>query len=244
MDATTVISPGRARASGSGSIKERAQAILAELEALADPNAVEGMARYGINPKDTLGVSMPKLRALAKEADRDHGLALDLWASGIHEARILAALVDEPRLVDEAQMEHWVTGFDSWDVCDQVCGNLFDKTPFAFDKALAWAARDEEFVKRAGFALMAWLAVHDKHSSNDRFIPFLAAVVRGADDERNYVKKAVNWALRQIGKRNAVLNEAAVIAAREVQRLDSRAARWVAGNALKELTGEAVQKRF
>jgi len=202
------------------------------------------MASYGINAKDTLGVSMPKLRALAREAGRDHDLALGLWASGIHEARILASLVDEPRLVDEAQMERWVADFDSWDICDQVCGNLFDKTPFAFDKALAWAARDEEFVKRAGFALMAWLAVHDKLSSDDRFVPFLSAVVRGAVDERNYVKKAVNWALRQIGKRNAALNEAAVAAARKIQRLDSRAARWVAADALKELTGEAVQKRF
>ena len=144
----------------------------------------------------------------------------------------------------EEQVERWVSEFESWDICDDCCGNLFDKTPFAYQKAVEWSARDQEFVKRAGFALMAYLAVHDKKASDERFLEFLPIIVRESDDDRNFVRKAVNWALRQIGKRNAALNEAAIETAREIQHLDTKAGRWIAADALRELTGEAVQGRL
>lgn len=219
-------------------------AILSRLQALADPQAVAGMARYGINPRNTLGVSIPTLRKIAKEVGRDHDLAQELWASGIHEARILAGFIDDPKRVTEDQMERWVRDFDSWDVCDQVCCNLFDKTAFAYRKAVEWSEQEAEFVKRAGFALMAALAWHDKKGKDEEFLRFLPIIKRESADARNYVKKAVNWALRQIGKRNAALNSAAITTAREMQRLDSKTARWNAADALRELTGEGVQKRW
>ena len=213
----------------------QAKEILTHLKSLRNPRNVAGMARFGINPRNTLGVSIPTLRKIARQAGKDHRLAQELWASGIHEARILAAMVDDPARVTEAQMERWVKDFDSWDVCDQVCSNLFDKTKFAHRKAVEWSRRDEEFVKRAGFVLMAALAVHDKSAPDAAFIKFLPLIQRGATDERNFVKKAVNWALRQIGKRNAALHRAAIATAREIQQIDSRAARWVAADALREL---------
>jgi len=218
--------------------------ILTRLRAQANPDSVAGMARYGINPQNTLGISIPALRKLAKEAGRDHALAQELWASGIHEARILAALVDDPRRVTPEQMDAWVEEFDSWDVCDQVCCNLFDRTPWAYEKAAAWSAREEEFVKRAGFALMAALAWHDKKSPDSALEAFLPLIQREAGDGRNYVKKAVNWALRQIGKRSRQLNALAVQAAQEMAQADSKAARWVAADALRELTSAAVQGRL
>ena len=181
---------------------------------------------------------MPKLRALAKDIGHNHALALDLWASGVHEARILAALIDEPDRVTGAQMERWVKRFDSWDVCDCCCGSLFIKTPFAYRKAIEWSRREEEYVKRAGFVLMASLAVHDKKAPDAVFARYLRLIKMGATDERNFVKKAVNWAMRQIGKRNLSLREAAIKAAREIQQLDSKAARWIAADALRELTSE------
>lgn len=219
-------------------------AVLSELRSLAVPENVAGMARYGISTAGTLGVSMPALRKIAKRLGRDHGLALGLWDSGVHEARILAALVDDFHLVTEEQMEDWVVTLDSWDVCDQLCSNLFDRTPFAYGKATDWSERDETFVKRAGFVLMAALAVHDKLSPDEPFCAFLRLIVRGSADERSFVKKAVNWALRQIGKHNAVLNEAAIAAAREIAELDFPAARWVSADALRELTSEAVLRRI
>ena len=218
--------------------------IMQRLKTLSDPEAVKGMARFGINPENTYGVSIPNLRKLAKEAGKDHALAQELWASGIHEARILAGMVDAPKLVSEAQMEAWVKDFDSWDVCDQVCMNLFDKVPLAWRKVSEWSEREEEFVKRAAFALIACFAWHDKSAEDERFINFLPVIVKGATDERNFVKKAVNWALRHIGKRNRNLNRAAIETAKEIQGIDSRAARWIAADALRELTGEAVQKRL
>jgi 3-methyladenine DNA glycosylase AlkD len=218
--------------------------IINRLKALASPEAVKGMARFGINPENTYGVSIPNLRKLAKAAGKDHGLAQALWASGIHEARILASMVDDPALVTEEQMESWVKGFDSWDVCDQVCMNLFDKTPLAWQKIIDYSEREEEFVRRAAFALIACLAWHDKQAEDEKFIALLAVIVRGATDERNFVKKAVNWALRHIGKRNQNLNRAAIGAAQEIQGIDSKAARWIAADALRELTGEAVEKRL
>jgi 3-methyladenine DNA glycosylase AlkD len=218
--------------------------ILKQLKSLSDPKAVAGMARFGINPKNTYGVSIPNLRKMAKQIGRDHLLALRLWNSGIHEARILASLIDLPEEVAEEQMENWVKDFDSWGVCDQVCSNLFDQTRFAYQKAIQWSKRSEEFVKRAGFVLMAALAVHDKEAKDRKFSKFLPIIRREAIDERNFVKKAVNWALRQIGKRNLSLNKVTIKTAKEIHKIDSKAAKWIASDALRELTCQAVQKRF
>jgi 3-methyladenine DNA glycosylase AlkD len=218
--------------------------LLKILHSQANPVNVAGMARFGINPNRTLGVPMPLLRRLAKDTGRNHVVAQMLWGSGIHEARILAGLIGDPVRVTEAEMEDWVAGFDSWDVCDQVCSNLFDKTRFAYSKALAWSRRKEEFVKRAGFVLMVALAVHDKEAPVGRFLKFLPLIEREANDERNFVKKAVNWALRQIGKRNGSLNKAAVAVARKLASSGARSSRWVGGDALRELTGAAVQRKF
>jgi 3-methyladenine DNA glycosylase AlkD len=218
--------------------------VMQRLKSLSDPEAVKGMARFGINPENTYGVSVPNLRKLAKEVGRDHALAQELWASGVHEARILASMVDEPKLVTEEQMEAWVRDFDSWDVCDQVCMNLFEKIPVAWRKVSEWSQREEEFVKRTAFALLACFAWHDKGAADERFIELMPVIVSGASDERNFVRKAVNWALRNIGKRNPNLNKAAIATAREIQGIDSKAARWIAADALRELSGEAVQKRL
>lgn len=218
--------------------------VMKRLKSLSNPKAVAGMARFGINPKNTYGVSIPNLRTLAKEIGRSHLLALQLWKSGIHEARILASMVSEPKMVTEEQMEKWANEFDSWDVCDQCCGNLFDKTRFAFRKATEWSERNEEFVKRAGFALMAWLAVHDKNAKDEQFLKFLPIIKSGSTDNRNFTKKAVNWALRQIGKRNRHLNRTAIEVAREIEKLDSKSAKWIASDAIRELTSDAVQERL
>jgi len=218
-----------------------AEQLIERLRGAAKPENVAGMARFGINPQGTLGVSIPVIRALA-HGRRDHALAQQLWDSGIHEARILAAMVDDPALVTDEQMEAWVLDFDSWDVCDQVCLNLFDRTPMAFEKATQWAGREEEFVKRAGFALMACLAWHDKQTPDEKFITLLPLIRREAHDKRNYVKKAVNWALRQIGKRSRALNQAAIETAREIQQIDSTAAHWVARDALRELENIPPEK--
>jgi len=218
--------------------------VLERLKSLGNPDAVAGMARYGISPHNTLGVSVPALRKLAREIGRNHGLAQQLWSSGVHEARILASMIDDPRMVTEEQMERWAADFDSWDVCDQCCGNLFDKTELACRKAVEWAARDEEFVKRAGFALMAWLAFHDKRTPDEAFLQFLPVIKRESVDGRNFVRKAVNWALRHIGKRNANLNRAAIQTAKEIQETGSKPGRWIAADALRELTGEKVQERL
>ena len=218
--------------------------ILQRLKALANPEAVAGMARFGINPENTYGISIPVLRKMAREIGRDHALAQELWSSGVHEARILASMIDDPRLVSEEQMDRWAADFDSWDVCDQCCGNLFDKTEFAYRKAVEWAARDEEFVKRAGFALMAWLAFHDKRVPDEAFLAFLPVIKRESIDGRNFVKKAVNWALRHIGKRNAALNITAIQTAKEIQAAGSKPGRWIAADALRELTSDKVQERL
>ena len=218
--------------------------IIERLKSLYDPNAVADMARFGINTDNTYGVSVPNLRMIAREAGKDHSLAQQLWASGIHEARKLASLIDEPKKVTEEQMESWAKEFDSWDVCDGCCNNLFYRSEFAYRKAVEWSSREGEFVKRAGFALIACLAVHDKKASDEAFLRFLPLVKRESTDNRNFVRKAVNWALRQIGKRNRNLNKVAVETAREIQAIDSRAARWAASDALRELTGEKVQQRL
>jgi len=218
--------------------------ILKKLKSLSDPKAVEGMARFGINPENTFGVSIPNLRQIAKETGKDHALAQQLWASGIHEARILASMVDDPKMVTEEQLERWVKDFDSWDVCDQCCMNLFEKTQFAYQKAVEWSSNDKEFIKRTGFVLMARLAVSDKKADDKQFEPFLPIIKRESTDNRNFVKKAVNWALRQIGKRNLNLNGKAIETAEEIQEIDSKSARWIASDALRELTSQAVLERL
>ncbi len=210
----------------------------------SNPEAVQGMARFGINPKNTYGVSIPVLRKMAKELGSDHSLALKLWESGIHEARILASMIDLPDNVTATQMDRWAEDFDSWDVCDQCCSNLFDKTQAAYQKACEWSSRQEEFVKRAGFALMAALAFHDKKATDDRFLVFLTAIKREATDDRNFVRKAVNWALRQIGKRNLRLNRAAIGTAKEIQEIGSKSARWIASDALRELSSASARRRL
>lgn len=221
-----------------------ASEVVSRLRSMSDPEKVAGMERFEINSRNTLGVSVPSIRKLAKEIGRDHRLALDLWKTGIHEARLIAGFIDDPAEVTETQMERWARDFDSWDICDQACSNLFDKTRFAAMKAGEWTRREGEFVKRAGFVLMAALAVHDKKADDGLFESFLPMIKREATDERNFVRKAVNWALRQIGKRNARLNRAAIKTAKEIQRIDSRAAKWIASDALRELKGAAVAGRL
>ncbi len=218
--------------------------IIAQLKSQSNPANVAGMARFGISPVNTLGISIPVLRNMARQLGRNHELALQLWDSGIHEARILATLVDQPALVTPEQMEKWTADFDSWDICDQCCSNLYSHTPWSYPKALQWSSRPEEFVKRAGFVLMAVLAVHDKKAGDEQLIQFFPALIAGAADKRNFVKKAVNWAIRQIGKRNTFLNKETVALSKEIQQIDSPAARWIAADALRELTGEAVQSRL
>ncbi len=220
------------------------QTILKRLRALANPRNVAGMAQFGITAEKVLGISTPVLQRMAREIGRNHALALELWQSGVLEARCLAALIDDPKLVTEEQMDRWVRDFDNWAVCDSCCGRLFDKTPFAYRKVLEWSRREEEYVKRAAFSLMAVLAVHDKQASDSKFLRLLPVIKRESTDERNFVKKAVNWALRQIGKRDLSLNKAAIKTAQEIQEIDSRSARWIAADALRELRGEAVQERL
>ena len=238
------------------STRERLTAVMDELTGKASESSRAGMARYGINVAHAFGVSVPELRRMAKALGTDHDLALALWDTGNHEARLLAGMVDDPAAVTEAQMEEWAAGFDSWDVCDQVTSNLFDRTPFAYDKVRAWSAAEDEWVKRAAFATAAALAVHDKAAPDERFLAILELVRREAGDGRNFVKKAVNWALRNIGKRSAALHAAAIETAEEIlAAADARAAadrrdpaarsgRWIARDALRELRSEKVVRRF
>jgi 3-methyladenine DNA glycosylase AlkD len=228
-----------------------AEEFLNRLRAQASPKNVAGMARFGINPDRALGISVTNLRQIAREARKQvkdpaqrHALAAALWASGIHEARILASIVDEPALVSEEQMEAWAAVFNSWDLVDQVCMNLFDKTLYGYAKALAWSDREEEFVRRAGFTLMASIASHIKNLPDPSFEPFFHAIIKRSTDQRNFVKKAVNWALRGIGKRSLSLNLRAVEIAQQIAQIPSPAARWIARDALKELTSEQVQSRL
>jgi 3-methyladenine DNA glycosylase AlkD len=218
--------------------------VLDKLQSKARLGQLKGMAKYGMTVEQRLGVSVPDMRKLAKEVGRDHNLALDLWRTGVAEARIVAAMIDDPAKLTEEQMEEWVKGINSWDVCDQVCMNLFEKNQLAWKKIVEWSKREEEFVKRAAFSLIACLAWHDKKASDEKFIELLPVIIREAMDERNFVKKAVNWALRNIGKRNLSLNKAAINTANEIRRLDSKAARWVASDTLRELESDAVQSRL
>ena len=218
--------------------------VLTKLKAKARSDQLKGMARYGMAVERRLGVSVPEMRRIAKESGKTHKLALELWKTGIAEARIVAAMIDEPEELTEEQMEDWVKDLNSWDVCDQVCMNLFEKTPLAWKKILDWSEREEEFVKRTAFSLLACLAWHDKKTEDEKFIKLFPMIKCGAMDERNYVKKAASWALRNIGKRNRNLNQAAIQSAVEIQAINSKAARWIAADVLHDLKSEAVQKRL
>ena len=218
--------------------------VLNQLKEKAKPDQIEGMAKFGITRDKRLGVSVPDMRKMAKECGKDHELALELWQTGIPEAMIVASMVDVPEQVTEQQMDDWVVDFNSWDVCDQVCANLFEKTPLAWKKILDWSTREAEFEKRAAYALIACLAWHDKAATDEDFIRQIPVIMDGADDERNYVKKGVSWALRNIGKRNADLNQAAMQAAAELGEMDSKTARWIAHDTIRDLTSEATRKRL
>lgn len=222
----------------------KSEDLIDQLRQRANPENVAGMKRFGMSEAGRLGLSIPELRALAKELGKDHRLALELWESEVAEARILASMVAVPGELSEAVMDRWVADFDSWDVCDQVCMNLFEKTPLAWQKIHEWSAREEEFVRRAALALIACLAWHDKRAMDDRFIELLPVIGSCATDERNYVKKAASWALRNIGKRNRQLNQQAIDYARKIQSIDAKSARWIAADVLRELESEAVLKRL
>jgi len=218
--------------------------VIKKLKSMSNQDNVQGMARYGINPKNNLGISIYVLRPLAKEIGPDHNLALQLWDSGIHDARLLAVFVEDPAQVTSAQMNRWVKDFNSWDVCDQACTSLFDLTPLAWEKVFEWEKREEEFVRRAAFSLIAGLAVHDKKATDEKFETVFPLIKKHSVDERNYVKKAVNWALRNIGKRNLELNNKTIQLSEEILCIDSRSAKWIARDALRELHSEKIQQRL
>ncbi|MEW5843003.1 MAG: DNA alkylation repair protein [Bacteroidota bacterium] len=218
--------------------------IIDELKRHYNPRNLEGMARYGINVEKAFGVNVPVLRALAKKIGTDHELALKLWESGYHEARHIATMIDDPNLVTKAQMNKWVRDFNSWDICDGTCSNLFRFTPHAFDKIFEWTERKEEFIRRTGFSLIAYLAVHDKKRDDKDFLKFFPLIKKHSIDERNFVKKAVNWALRQIGKRSKFLNKEALKLAKEIKTLDSKSAKWIAKDAIRELTNPKIFARI
>ena len=220
------------------------ETIMAQLHAAARPDQLAGMARYGMRTTNRLGVTVPELRRIAKQTGKNHELALALWQTGVAEARILASMVDDPRAVTSDQMDAWAADFDSWDVCDQVCMNLFDKAPLAWEKVREWAVRDEEYVKRAAFSLLACLAWHDKRASDATFLAQLPLIAAAATDERNYVKKAVSWALRHIGKRNTALHAAALALAQELSASASRPARWIGRDTVRDLCSEATRRKL
>lgn len=218
--------------------------ILTALKSKARPDQLEGMARYGINPKNRFGVNVPEMRKLAKETGKNHQLALELWKTGIAEARIVAAMIDKPEKLTEQQMDSWVQDIDSWDIGDQVAMNLFEKTPLAWKKIVDWHIRREEFVKRTAFGLLACLAWHNKTATDEQFTAMFPVITDGAQDPRNSIKKAVSWALRNIGKRNQNLNREAITLARKIQESNSKPARWIASDVTRELESEAIQNRL
>jgi 3-methyladenine DNA glycosylase AlkD len=218
--------------------------IIEQLKKYENPDALKGMAKYGIIAKKAFGVSIPNLRIIANKIGKNHELAQQLWQEGIHETRILASMIDEPNLVTEEQMEKWVNDFYSWDLCDQCCNNLFRKTKSAYKKAFEWSSNNKEFIKRAAFTLIACLAVHDKEAPNEVFENFFPLIRKAATDNRNFVKKAVNWALRQIGKRNILLNKKALSEANEIIKINSKIAGWIASDAIRELNSEKIQNRL
>lgn len=218
--------------------------VIAELKKHYNQRNVEGMARFGINVEKAFGVNVPVLSELAKKIGTNHELALKLWESEYHEARHIATMIDDPKLVTKSQMNKWVRDFNSWDICDGACSNLFRKTPFALEKIIEWSERKEEFIRRAGFSLLCYVAIHEKKRKDKDFLQFLPIIKKHSVDERNFVKKAVNWALRQIGKRSKFLNKEALKIAKEIKALDSKSAKWIASDAIRELTNPKILGRL
>jgi 3-methyladenine DNA glycosylase AlkD len=211
------------------------ESAIAWLRAHSTPATLQGMARYGIPSGNALGVAVKDIKALGKQLGKDQKLASGLWRSGVYEARMLASFVGDPTQITAAEMDRWCDEFDNWGICDTICFNLFDRTPHAWDKVEQWSKRDEEFVKRAAFALLWSLTVHDKKASDLPFIQGLARIEEAANDERHYVKKAVNMALRAVGKRNSALRAAAIRVSRSLAESDDPSARWIGKDALREL---------
>ena len=222
--------------------------VLKKLESAASPEIASGMERFGIVTASSFGISTPILKQLARDVKNQakdrHVLALELWKTGNYEARAIAFLIDDPKKVTSVQMDAWAADFDNWATVDGSCCYLFCRTSHAYEKAFEWSERTPEFIKRAGFAQMAYLALHDKKAEDEKLATFLAVIEKHADDERNFVKKAVNWALRQIGKRNLNLNRLAIETAKRIKQQDSRSAKWIATDALRELTSEKVTERL
>ena len=218
--------------------------ILKKLKSLSRLDQLEGMARYGIVTNNRLGVSIPDIRKIAKDFGKNHETALNLWKTGYQDAKITAALIDEPDKVTEPQMDEWVKEIDSWDVCDQICMNLFDKTPYAWGKIIEWSKRDEEFVKRTAFSLLACLAWHDKNADDNKFIRYFPLIKKNSSDERNYVKKAVSWSLRHIGKRNINLHKAALKLAYELKQIDTKTTKWIGSDVIRDLNSDPTLRRL
>jgi 3-methyladenine DNA glycosylase AlkD len=227
----------------SKALQTRLQETLARLRAMADPDLLANEQRLAIKTEGALGISIWDLRKLAKEVGKDQPLAEALWKTDIREARLLAGYLADPEQISEDVIEAWVADFDSWDLCDQV-SDAFLFSPFGYQKAFEWSERPEEFVKRTAFVLMSGLAFYDKEASDEKLMEFFPVILREATDERNFVKKAVNWALRNIGKRNLNLNRQAIALAEQIAQLDSKAAQWIARDAIKELTSEKVRARL
>jgi 3-methyladenine DNA glycosylase AlkD len=220
------------------------QEIVAKLELLSTPENIEGMERFGITPEKTYAVRIPELRKIAKESGKNHELALELWELDFRETKILACMIDDPKMVSSSQLNAWVLEFDYWEICDQCCMNLFRKTSFAYDKIFEWGEHEAEFVKRAAFSLLAVMAVHDKKQPNHQFEQYYPLLISASTDNRNFVKKAVNWALRSIGKKNSSLNKSSIDLAEEILALNTKSSKWIASNALKELKNEKVRKKL
>ena len=226
-------------------MNSQTNAILTTLYSKANPKNVEGMARFGIkSTAKVLGISMPFLQSLKKSIGKNHDLALDLWQTDILEARILAAFIADPKLMKKTTINSWVRDFDNWAICDGVCMHCFRDTPYAQERALKWVKQKQEFVRRAGFTLIATLCVNDKKTDDAVFLQYLPIIKKYATDDRTYVKKAVNWALRQIGKRSLKLNPSAIKTAEEIHRMNSSSAKWIASDALRELRSPAIQRRL
>jgi 3-methyladenine DNA glycosylase AlkD len=217
--------------------------IIAEFEKHRNDTNIEGMARFGIDSSNAFGIKLPILRAIAKPYKKNHTLALELWKTGYHEARLMAIFIDDPKLLTVEQMESWMKDFNSWDIVDQACSHLFCKHPEAYDKVIEWAQLEPEYERRTAFALLAMLAVHDKKAPDEKFLNLFPIIELYTFDNRNFVRKAVNWALRQIGKRNELLNLAAIACAKRIKEQNSKAGNWIANDALRELMGDAVQRK-
>jgi 3-methyladenine DNA glycosylase AlkD len=218
--------------------------VMNKLNSMRNIKNVEGMARFGIKPENNLGISVTTIREFARKIGKDHDLAIKLWDTEIRDARMVAACIDDSKIVTKEQMEKWVKDFNSWDLCDHTCGHLFDKTPYAYEKAKEWTNRSAEFQKRAGFSLIAWLSVHDKKKDDSVFEQFFPLIIKQSTDDRNYVKKAVSWALRNIGKRSLNLNKKAIDVAKIIQKIGSKTAKWIASDTIRELTSKQIQQRL